>query len=232
MYALPMIRLSGETLITTSLVIAEHFQKRHLHVLRDIKNLDCSEEFNQSNFGLVEYIDAKGEKRPAYQITKDGFMYLVMGYTGRQAAQWKERFITEFNRMAELLNRKRPQFGKRGGVIITRKLERQAFELFVAGLGGTQIAVALGVSPAAMSRVLLGKYQFSLQAGQPECMPELVAAVADRHREIEQERMLRERERIAQRYLNHNHNVQLAEALDRVGNELQAMPLLQEGGAA
>ncbi|EBA6490188.1 Rha family transcriptional regulator, partial [Salmonella enterica] len=51
----------------------------------------------------VEYIDAKGEKRPMYEMTKDGFVFLVMGFTGKKAAAFKEAYIAEFNRMeAEL----------------------------------------------------------------------------------------------------------------------------------
>lgn len=95
---------------TTSLKIAEHFGKRHDHVLDKIRNLDCSPEFNAPNFGLVEYEDAKGEKRPAYEITRDGFMFLAMGFTDKAAAQWKEAYINAFNEMeSELLDQ--PQNG-------------------------------------------------------------------------------------------------------------------------
>jgi Rha family phage regulatory protein len=45
--------------------------------MRDIKNLGCTEEFNQSNFGLVEYRDGKGEIRPEYLMTRDGFTFLA-----------------------------------------------------------------------------------------------------------------------------------------------------------
>lgn len=38
----------------TSLDVADTFGKNHFHVLRDIETLGCSEEFNQSNFGLIE----------------------------------------------------------------------------------------------------------------------------------------------------------------------------------
>lgn len=88
---------------TTSLQIAEHFGKRHKNVMQAISNLDCSAEFNRLNFQPVEYLDAKGEKRPCYRITRDGFVFLAMGFTGKEAAQWKEAYITAFNSMeAEL----------------------------------------------------------------------------------------------------------------------------------
>lgn len=88
---------------TTSNQLAENFGKRHDHVLRAIRNLDCSPEFNARNFGAVEYADEKGEKRPAYTITRDGFVFLAMGFTGKEAAQWKEAYIEAFNAMEAAL---------------------------------------------------------------------------------------------------------------------------------
>ena len=85
--------------VTTSRKVAKTFGKQHSHVLRDIESLDCSQKFNQSNFGLVNYQDRKGEKRPEYIITKDGFTFLVMGYGGKKAAQFKEAYIQRFNEM-------------------------------------------------------------------------------------------------------------------------------------
>jgi Rha family phage regulatory protein len=84
---------------TTSRVVAEVFGKEHSHVLRDIKNLECSKGFTESNFGLSEYLDSTGRKLPMYTLTKDGFTILAMGYTGAKDAQLKEKCIAEFNRM-------------------------------------------------------------------------------------------------------------------------------------
>ena len=92
-------------LVVSSRKVAEVFEKEHKHVMRDIKALDCNAEFNQSNFGLVEYRDAKGEMRPEYLITRDGFTLLAMGFTGAKAMQWKIKYIEAFNKMeAELRN--------------------------------------------------------------------------------------------------------------------------------
>ncbi|MCA3991403.1 Rha family transcriptional regulator [Vibrio vulnificus] len=90
-------------LVTDSRNIAEYFGKRHDDVLRKVRSLACSREFNARNFAEVEYKDQKGERRTAYQMTKDGFMFLVMGFTGKRAAEIKERYINAFNEMAESL---------------------------------------------------------------------------------------------------------------------------------
>ena len=83
--------------------VAEEFGKEHYNVLRDIENLDCSPEFNALNFEGVTYKDAKGEKRPEYLMTKDGFTFLAMGYRGKKAAAFKEAYIRRFNEMSDFI---------------------------------------------------------------------------------------------------------------------------------
>lgn len=95
--------------LTDSLTIAETFGKEHKHVLRDIRELECSNEFAQSNFGQTPYVHPQnGQTYEKYLITQDGFAFLVMGYTGKEAARFKEMYINEFNRMRNELTK--PQF--------------------------------------------------------------------------------------------------------------------------
>lgn len=90
--------------VTTSLIVAEIFGKRHDHVLRDIKNLDCPEDFSLLNFGETPYTHPQnGQEYPMYEMTKDGFSFLVMGYTGAKAAKFKVDFINEFNKREDML---------------------------------------------------------------------------------------------------------------------------------
>lgn len=95
----PCVTIENGHAVTTSVAIAEFFRKMHKDVLKKIDNLECSTEFSERNFAPAEYTDAKGEKRPAYQITKNGFVFLVMGFTGKKAAAFKEAYIAEFDRM-------------------------------------------------------------------------------------------------------------------------------------
>ncbi|MDX7784867.1 Rha family transcriptional regulator [Aeromonas caviae] len=97
--------------VTTSLKVAEVFGKQHKDVLRKIATLDCSKDFNERNFALVTYLDGKGEARPAYEMTKDGFIFVVMGFTGAKAAATKEAYISAFNWMADQLIATRPAHG-------------------------------------------------------------------------------------------------------------------------
>ncbi|MFV5433801.1 Rha family transcriptional regulator [Acinetobacter towneri] len=88
---------------TTSLKVAEIFAKQHKDVLRKLESLDCSTDFTERNFTLSEYLDSTGRKLPMYEMTKDGFMFLVMGFTGAAAAKIKEAYINTFNQMAAML---------------------------------------------------------------------------------------------------------------------------------
>jgi len=102
MNELVLTNTSGQN-VTTSLIIAEIFCKMHKNVLSDIEKLDCSQEFNQLNFQPISYIDSMNREQKAYELTKDGFSFLVMGYSGNKAAQFKERFISEFNKREMML---------------------------------------------------------------------------------------------------------------------------------
>lgn len=83
--------------ITTSLAIAEVFDKLHKDVLRAIHNLDCPPEFGRRNFAPSNYLTDQGKNQPMYDITKDGMVYLVMGFHGHQAARFKVAYIEAFN---------------------------------------------------------------------------------------------------------------------------------------
>lgn len=95
-----------ERAVCTSLDVAETFGKDHKHVLRDIRELGCSEEFNRSNFGPITYTDSRNRNQDAMIMTRDGFTILVMGYTGELAMKFKEAYIKQFNAMEAALRGK------------------------------------------------------------------------------------------------------------------------------
>lgn len=116
--------IQDQQIKTDSLKVAEFFGKRHDNILRAIEKILAMDfnalnfegvksnepkirlaEFNQLNFQLVKYKDIKGEERPMYEMTKDGWMLLVMGFTGEKAAQIKIAYINAFNQMADLLQK-------------------------------------------------------------------------------------------------------------------------------
>lgn len=135
------VQINEETsnVVTTSLKVAEVFEKRHDHVLRDIKNLDCSREFFTTHFWGATYTN-RGKQYPMYEMTRDGFTFLAMSFTGKKAAQFKEDYIKAFNMMEEKLQ-KRPCDSymiqdpiERAQRWIEEEKERQALAVRVSGL--------------------------------------------------------------------------------------------------
>lgn len=92
-----------EVTVVTSLDVAETFGKEHKNVLRDIRELECSDDFRRLNFEQSEYMNGQNHKQPMYYMTRDGFTILVMGYTGDKAMKFKEAYIKQFNAMEKVL---------------------------------------------------------------------------------------------------------------------------------
>ncbi|WP_211117036.1 Rha family transcriptional regulator [Campylobacter coli] len=89
-------------IFTNSLFVAKVFNKNHAHILRAIENLP-QDEFNALNFNAVSYKASNGKINPCYNLTRDGFSLLVMGFTGEKAYKWKILFIKAFNEMEKRL---------------------------------------------------------------------------------------------------------------------------------
>lgn len=96
------LEVAGGQVWTTSLQIADVFEKEHKHILAKIRELP-QDNFNGSNFRLVEYTDKKGESRPYFLVSKDGFTLLAMSFNGEKFYKFKVAYINAFNAMAEKL---------------------------------------------------------------------------------------------------------------------------------
>ncbi|HFJ2022369.1 TPA: Rha family transcriptional regulator [Salmonella enterica subsp. diarizonae serovar 61:i:z] len=106
---IPEITIHDNRPVTTSVSVANFFGKQHKHVLEKIRSLDCSPAFTAANFSAVAITTQAGfdeRETEAYEMTKDGFVFLVMGFTGKKAARFKEAYIAEFNRMEEEIRQK------------------------------------------------------------------------------------------------------------------------------
>lgn len=101
-----LVMVSNDRVVTTSLQVAEYFGKPHYDVLKSIKSLDCSDLFRDGNFSLSCYTKKNGnitKSYPMYYMTRDGFTFLAMGFTGKVAAKFKEAYINAFNEMEDIL---------------------------------------------------------------------------------------------------------------------------------
>lgn len=119
--AAPVVTSTVENLVvmvggqptTNSLDVAERFGKRHDNVIKAIRNLDCSPQFALLNFEECSRPGANNKPEPYFRMTRDGFTFLCMGFTGKEAAKWKEAYINAFNKMEAALLQATPAKAKR-----------------------------------------------------------------------------------------------------------------------
>ena len=101
---------SGEP-VASSRQIADNFEKRHDHVMRDIDAM----KKDVPNFGEMFFEttapDSYGREQRAYLLNRDGFTLLAMGFTGKAALEWKLKYIQAFNAMEKQLAQ-RPQLSR------------------------------------------------------------------------------------------------------------------------
>lgn len=88
------------TVVATSRDVAAAFGRNHRDVLRAIDNLNCSAEFRHRNYTETSYAASRRRTFRAIDISRDGFVLLIMGFTGRCACEIKEAYIAEFNAAA------------------------------------------------------------------------------------------------------------------------------------
>lgn len=94
----------------TSLQVAEAFGKRHDNVLADIRKIIEADDdgFALLNFQECSYTNENNREMPMYVMSKDGFVLLVMGYTGAEAMRMKKSYIARFNEMEKALQANAP----------------------------------------------------------------------------------------------------------------------------
>lgn len=109
MLTVPTVSLVDNRPATTSLDIAEHFDKRHTDVMRSIRNLctDLPTDVRERNFAptfrTVAGPNNSERQEEFFTVYFDGFILLVMGYTGKKALAMKLAYIEAFNAMREEL---------------------------------------------------------------------------------------------------------------------------------
>ena len=102
------VQIQNSQIVTTSEFIAQAFGKQHKHVLEKIEQIskEIKASFFEPNFRLKAKQVRTGfgfRETKSYELTKDGFMLLVMGFTGKQAMAIKIAYIEAFNAMSEAI---------------------------------------------------------------------------------------------------------------------------------
>lgn len=94
-----LVVIQNKQVVVSSRKIAESFSKRHCDVLRAISKLISSTQKCVQWFCSNKYKDSSGKTNLEYLMNKDGFMLLVMGFTGKTAMDIKIAYINAFNEM-------------------------------------------------------------------------------------------------------------------------------------
>lgn len=129
-----LVYLKNDEAMTDSLMVADSFGKLHKDVLEKIeKILADSAENSAQCFKLSHYKDASGKMNKRYLMNRDGFTFLVMGFTGKKADKWKWEYIHAFNSIESVIREKSTQTWietRRAGKL-TRKSETDTLKRLV-----------------------------------------------------------------------------------------------------
>lgn len=112
--AAPLVTIKDGKVVANSRDVADFFGKRHDNVLRDIvdrllKSEDTPKDWFMEAPWFTRVTPTGGcVHSKTYDMTRDGFTLLVMGYTGPKAMEFKVRYIQQFNAMEEALRNQAP----------------------------------------------------------------------------------------------------------------------------
>lgn len=121
-----LVFLKNGEVVCSSLEVAKRFEKRHTHVIRSIENLknDSAQNWVQC-FKESSYKDDTGKRNKMYLMNRDGFTFLVMGFTGKKATEWKWKYIKAFNTMESIITERHTTAGQ---IMITQNKENRLKE--------------------------------------------------------------------------------------------------------
>jgi len=109
-----LVIMKDQQAVTTSLNLADSFEKQHKHVLEAIEAKIQSAEFSahyEKMFALGTYKDSRGRHQKMYYMNRDGWTFIAVGFTGRKADNFKLKYIEAFNQMEDHI-KQQPQIPK------------------------------------------------------------------------------------------------------------------------
>lgn len=104
----PLVKIENGKPMTTSVAVADYFERQHKHVLDSIREIlgAVPETFSQPNFRPSTYTDSRGQTRPCYFLSRSGFAMTALGFTGKKALDFRRSYIERFDEMeAKLIDK-------------------------------------------------------------------------------------------------------------------------------
>ena len=104
-----LVYLKNDEAVCDSIQVAEKFGKEHKNVLQSIDNLIAENSAVKIMFKISSYKSGNGQSYRKFYMNRDGFSLLAMGFTGREALEWKLQYIRAFNQMENFIREKSTQ---------------------------------------------------------------------------------------------------------------------------
>lgn len=101
-----LVIMHDQQAVTTSLKVAEIFEKEHRVVMKSIRNLTAQNYAVKKMFVEDSYLNSRNQQQPMYYMNRDGFTLLAMGFTGSKAMEFKLKYIDAFNKMEKQIKEK------------------------------------------------------------------------------------------------------------------------------
>lgn len=130
-----LVIMHDQQAVTTSLVLAEAFNKNHRDVLEKISSKINSAENSaqyKKMFAEATYTDKSGKQNKMYYLNRDGFTFIAMGFTGKKADEFKLKYIEAFNKMEQVIRQELPQTPEEKLALtmqVTLRLDKRVGEL-------------------------------------------------------------------------------------------------------
>lgn len=101
-----LVDKDGSRIFTTAVKVAEEFKRRHDDVLKVINAVvkRTTDPVRLRNFAESSYLNRQAKRQPMYELSRDGFVFITMGFTGPEADAWKWKFLDAFNAMEAQLH--------------------------------------------------------------------------------------------------------------------------------
>lgn len=119
-----LVEIRNNQVVVSSRQVAEKFGKEHRNVLASIKEIINAENSAMTFFQENTYKAGTGKSYPEYLMNRDGFTLLAMSFTGKEALQWKMKYIQAFNEMEKRLQSKAPTTLKEALILALEQQER------------------------------------------------------------------------------------------------------------
>ncbi|EGO8753946.1 Rha family transcriptional regulator [Enterococcus faecalis] len=97
-----LVIMKDQQAVTTSLNLADSFEKEHKNVIQAIEAKIQSAENSahyEKMFALGFYKDSRGREQKMYYMNRDGWVFIAVGFTGKRADAFKLKYIEAFNQM-------------------------------------------------------------------------------------------------------------------------------------